>query len=58
MALLAILLAALIAQLGFLVFCIGVFPATFWSTCVMGYVIGELARLDDPPAGALETEAL
>ncbi len=45
MALLAILLAGFIAQFGFIVFCIGIFPAFFWSACVMGYVIGELARL-------------
>ncbi len=44
-ALLAILLASFIAQFGFIVFCIGIFPAFFWSACVMGYVIGELARL-------------
>lgn len=43
---LAIVLAGFIAQLGIIVFCIGVFPAMFWSACVMGYVIGELARLD------------
>lgn len=42
---LAIVLAGFIGQLGTFVFCIGVFPAMFWSACVMGYVIGELARL-------------
>ena len=42
---LAIVLAGFISQLGIIVFCIGVFPAMFWSACVMGYVIGELARL-------------
>ncbi len=42
---LAIVLAGFIGQLGIIVFCIGVFPAMFWSACVMGYVIGELARL-------------
>lgn len=44
--LLAIVLAGLIAPFGLFFFCIGVFPAVFWSTCVMGYVVGELARLD------------
>lgn len=53
-ALLAIVLSAIIAQLGFLVFCIGVFPATFWSACVVGYVVGELARLGEEPAAAAE----
>jgi hypothetical protein len=44
--LLAIVLAGLIAQLGFFVFCVGIFPASFWSMCVMGYVVGELSKLD------------
>lgn len=43
---LAIVLAGFIGQLGVIVFCIGVFPTMFWSACVMGYVVGELARLD------------
>ncbi len=43
---LAIVLAGFIGQLGVIVFCIGVFPSMFWSACVMGYVVGELARLD------------
>ena len=51
-ALLAILLASFIAQFGFIVFCIGIFPAMFWSACVMGYVVGELARL----AGGASTD--
>lgn len=45
-ALLAIVLAGLVGQLGIIVFCIGVFPAMVWSSWVTGYVIGELARLD------------
>ncbi len=52
LALLAIVLAGFVAQLGFFVFCIGIFPAAFWSMCVLGYVIGELAKLDEGrPAG-------
>ncbi len=50
LALLAIVLAAFISQFGVLVFCIGIFPAAFWSSCVMGYVIGQLARLDHEPS--------
>lgn len=46
-ALVAILLSGFIALLGFFVFCIGLFPATFWSACVIGYIIGELARLGE-----------
>ena len=42
---LAIVIAGFIGQLGIIVFCIGAFPAMFWSACVMGYVIGELARI-------------
>jgi len=42
----AIVIAGFIGQLGIIVFCIGVFPAMFWSACVMGYVIGELARVN------------
>lgn len=42
---LAIVIAGFIGQLGIIVFCIGAFPAMFWSACAMGYVIGELARL-------------
>jgi hypothetical protein len=52
--LLAIVLAGLIAQLGFFVFCIGIFPASFWSICVMGYVGGELAKLDQGRPGGRE----
>jgi MFS family permease len=54
LALLAIVLAGLVAQLGFFVFCIGIFPACFWSMCVMGYVIGELAKLDEGRPGGRE----
>lgn len=43
--LLAILLSGFIAQFGILLFCIGVFPAAFWSICVFGHVVGQLARL-------------
>jgi len=44
--LLAIVLAGLVSQLGILLFCIGIFPASFWSMCVMGYVVGELSKLE------------
>jgi len=54
LALLSIVLAILVAQLGFFVFCIGIFPASFWSMCVMGYVIGELAKLDEGRPGGRE----
>jgi Protein of unknown function (DUF4013) len=44
--LLAIVLAGLVSLLGFFAFCVGIFPASFWSICVMGYVVGELSKLD------------
>jgi hypothetical protein len=52
--LVAIVLAGLVSQLGFFVFCIGIFPASFWSMCVMGYVVGELAKLDPGRTGGKE----
>jgi len=45
-ALSAALIAGFVAQFGVLVFCIGIFPATFWSICVLGYTVGEVARSD------------
>ena len=35
--------ASFIAQFGLIVLCIGFFPAAFWSMCVFGYAMGELA---------------
>ncbi len=46
-ALSAALIAGFVAQFGVLVFCIGIFPATFWSICVLGFAIGEVARADE-----------
>lgn len=46
MALIGISVVTFIAQFGLFVFCIGIFPAAFWSACAMGYVVGELARLE------------
>ena len=54
LALLIILIASLIAQFGFSVFCIGILPAAFWSTVVTGYAFGRLARLSgNGPESAL-----
>jgi hypothetical protein len=52
--LLAIVLAGVVSLLGFFVFCIGIFPASFWSVCVMGYVVGELSKLDEGRPGGRE----
>lgn len=49
LAVLTIWLAMMIAQLGIFALCIGIFPALFWSSCVFGYVVGELARAAGGP---------
>ncbi len=46
-ALLVIFASSFVAQLGIFVLCIGFFPATFWSACVLGYALGGLARGDE-----------
>ncbi len=43
-AVLAFLAASFLAQFGILFFCVGIFPAAFWSCCVLGYALGETAR--------------
>jgi uncharacterized protein DUF4013 len=48
---LAIYLAtSFIAQFGIILFCIGVFPASFWSLCASGWALGETVRRD-PQSG-------
>lgn len=49
LALVTFLVASFLAQFGILVFCIGIFPASFWSQTVFGYVMGEVARRDSAP---------
>lgn len=44
--LVAYLLASFVAQFGILLLCVGIFPAAFWSYCVLGWGLGETARLD------------
>jgi hypothetical protein len=39
------LLAAFVAQFGFLLCCVGVFPAAFWSYMVMAVALGQTVRL-------------
>jgi hypothetical protein len=55
LAVLAILVAAFLSQFGVLLFCVGIFPAMFWSFCVMGYVVGELAKLPAGERGGVRT---
>ena len=40
-----------IAQFGALACCIGFFPAAFWSMCVAGWAMGEVARRDPVLSG-------
>jgi hypothetical protein len=39
------LLASFVAQLGFLLCCVGVFPAAFWSYMVLAVALGQTVRL-------------
>jgi hypothetical protein len=39
------LLASVLAQFGFILCCVGVFPAGFWSYMVLAFALGETARL-------------
>jgi hypothetical protein len=52
--LLTVVLSMVVAQLGLFVFCIGVVPGAFWSTCVIGYVVGHLSKLE--PGRVLASE--
>jgi hypothetical protein len=40
------LLARFVSQFGLLLCCVGVFPAAFWSSLVLGYALGETVRLN------------
>lgn len=50
LAILAYFIASMISQFGVLLLCIGLLPAAFWATIVLGWGLGEAARLD-PGAG-------
>jgi hypothetical protein len=52
LALVTFLAASFLAQFGIILFCIGIFPASFWSSAVFGYVMGEVARRDTASAVA------
>ena len=49
LAIVTYLAASFLSQFGIILFCVGIFPATFWSTAVFGYVMGEVARRDAAP---------
>jgi hypothetical protein len=44
LALVAYLVASFLAQFGFLLCCVGVFPAAFWSHLVLAHAMGDLVR--------------
>jgi hypothetical protein len=44
--LLIFLVANFVSQFGCILCIVGIFPATFWSNCVLGYVLGDFARRD------------
>jgi len=46
LALAIFLVAHFISQFGVLLLCVGVFPATFWSYCVLAYPLAQIARRD------------
>jgi Protein of unknown function (DUF4013) len=41
-----ILLANFVAQIGVVLCCVGFFATTFWSMCVMGFALGDMVRRD------------
>lgn len=54
MALLLYLLASFASQLGILLCCVGIFPASFWAVCILFWALGEVVRRDPtlaPPTG-------
>lgn len=46
LAILAYLVANFVSSFGFLLLCVGIFPAIFWSYVVAAWSLGEAARLD------------
>jgi hypothetical protein len=46
LSLLIYLAASFVAQLGVILCCVGVFPASFWAFCILSWCLGETARRD------------
>jgi len=40
------LVASFVAQFGFILCCVGVFPCAFWALLILGYGLGETVRLN------------
>jgi hypothetical protein len=51
LALVIFLVASFISQFGVILLCVGIFPASFWSYCVLAFPLGQIARRD-PVLGA------
>ena len=49
LALVSYLVAAFLAQFGFLLCCVGIFPAAFWSYLVLASALGQTVRLSPEP---------
>jgi hypothetical protein len=49
MALLLYLIGSFAAQFGILLCCVGIFPVSFWSMCLLGWGLGEVLRLESLP---------
>lgn len=52
LAIILYILANFCSQLGILLCCVGILPATFWSYCVLAWGVGEAVRLDRGVAAA------
>lgn len=46
------LVTSFAAQFGIILFCIGIFPASFWASCASAWALGETVRLDPQRADA------
>ena len=51
LALLLYWVCSFVAQFGIILCCVGILPLTFWAYCVLGWGMGEVARMD-PASGA------
>ena len=51
LSLVVMILAHFLAQFGFILCCVGLFPATFWAYLTLGYAIGETVRLNPASIG-------
>jgi hypothetical protein len=46
LAILLYVVVTFVSQFGILLLCVGIFPGVFWSYCVLGWALGEVARRD------------